>query len=679
VVRACNHSRESSPSVHSLSHSHNGPAGQPPAVAATSMPALVAMEEDAPQDAVAVEPAVFRLLHWDSFTILSFCSVKCPDLRSKRMRAISHVWGDDVVGTRIGEIPWTVPIAPSKHIEDAVEGSPADTYFWMDILCIDQDSPAELMQATQIMTHVFSMCEGACLWLARGPQPVVRNAHLVEGGTVPAWPLLGTARATHDVLVRMMADENDRSGPGGSTLEELHDMMAAATAAPWFERVWTTQELLLSRHIYFGGAQLDLAAMLTWFEDLVLRFSEWPLDKITMPCDIEELKATIERRLKGECCLWWPLADWVWRSNIESFRQSVEVYERSLQHRLTLADCWELVCLRKCKYQRDMALCLPPILGVEVKFSAFALEDYSPRTAAKLWKFLVLQMWHRGERSLIEGSNVICPIAGPEEEWEEMERLDDLGGMWIPRIAVGSWMEYPQLLNTELFQPFAYHIELVAKTPPTNLEHLDASAVITNATVGQVIVSWSETDRGPSNDAMLALSLAKVLVKRARGARSKEVKKALLDNKDTSASNKTTDDNQNAGGEHEKDIEAEVDKLANDIYTKFVPLRSRYDTGGWRRGILYLGGHPWPFWAIGRVKMSINSYEYNGPAHVLVPVGEPTTTWNAGEKMWKLWVVEGVKDVRGRDGWRVIGCAYVDLGVVWNALGPQKPATVLLP
>lgn len=119
---------------------------------------------------------------------------------------------------------------------------PDDTLrIWADALCINQNDMAERRQQVQLMRRIYQQCEKCLVWLG------------------PHTELDGLAFKLLNVIQEYLESHpSDRDGsvlmPGKvlakySTTPGEWDALLLLFARPWFERVWTLQEIALPRRV----------------------------------------------------------------------------------------------------------------------------------------------------------------------------------------------------------------------------------------------------------------------------------------------------------------------------------------------------------------------------------------------------------------------------------------------
>ncbi|KAL2839509.1 heterokaryon incompatibility protein-domain-containing protein [Aspergillus pseudoustus] len=175
--------------------------------------------------------------------------------------AISHVWGPNVTtsvdGSKYG-VPWAIPIKDEAKLESIFEAARVllgERYIWMDVLCLDQGDRASREAEIADMGRYYRHATGCLV--------VLDNAY-----RDCAWErdILGPLEEINDFFKQDMygmpkTDPADVFGGAGRgarlTRSNMGDhdglqwiqRVRRIETAPWFRRVWTLQEAVLSRNL----------------------------------------------------------------------------------------------------------------------------------------------------------------------------------------------------------------------------------------------------------------------------------------------------------------------------------------------------------------------------------------------------------------------------------------------
>ena len=182
------------------------------------------------------------------------CSLENIDLDSQpQFNALSYCWGD-ISDTRIISCDGC-SMSITKNLYDALLRlrKPDTTLrIWVDALCINQKDNAEKRQQVQLMRRIYQQSENCFAWL--GPHTEL---------DVLAFKLLNII---YDYL---KSHPSDRDGklliPGKilakySTTPGEWDALSRLFARPWFERVWTLQEIVLPRRALMTSGKFSFNA-----------------------------------------------------------------------------------------------------------------------------------------------------------------------------------------------------------------------------------------------------------------------------------------------------------------------------------------------------------------------------------------------------------------------------------
>ncbi|OCL04831.1 HET-domain-containing protein, partial [Glonium stellatum] len=169
------------------------------------------------------------------------CSLEESDLDSQlQFDALSYCWGDASDTRTITCEGCSVSI--TKSLYDALlrfRKPDLRLRIWADALCINQEDMAERRQQVQLMRRIYQESEKCLVWL--GP-------HTELDGL--AFKLLNII---HDFLENHPSDQDRKALIPGKILGKYSttpgewDALSHLFARPWFERVWTLQEIVLPR------------------------------------------------------------------------------------------------------------------------------------------------------------------------------------------------------------------------------------------------------------------------------------------------------------------------------------------------------------------------------------------------------------------------------------------------
>ena len=171
------------------------------------------------------------------------CSLEESDLDSQpQFSALSYCWGN-ASDTRIINCEGC-SISVTKNLYDALlrlRKPDLRLRTWADALCINQNDMAERRQQVQLMRRVYEQSEKCLAWL--GPHTELDRL---------AFKLLNVIQ---DYLESHPSDRDGRVLMPGNFLAKYSttpgewDALLHLFARPWFERVWTFQEIILPRRV----------------------------------------------------------------------------------------------------------------------------------------------------------------------------------------------------------------------------------------------------------------------------------------------------------------------------------------------------------------------------------------------------------------------------------------------
>ncbi|KAF3912445.1 hypothetical protein ABW20_dc0102944 [Dactylellina cionopaga] len=165
--------------------------------------------------------------------------------------AISYTWGRYIKRGEwrsIKGVPWKVPDMEPGHgdvldIIPILSKTPSNRYFWVDVLCINQQDQVEKRQEIGKQGSIFKQAKGIIVWawtIPSGHDLALAMYHL---GTGVLWSLRVPINniMTGGEVASYKAWKRDRT-------KQHRESLAAARvlwADPWFSSLWTMQEMVL--------------------------------------------------------------------------------------------------------------------------------------------------------------------------------------------------------------------------------------------------------------------------------------------------------------------------------------------------------------------------------------------------------------------------------------------------
>lgn len=220
--------------------------------------------------------------------------------------AISYTWGapedPEAVDSELGSGHFTgtrtiivngQPFEIRQNLFDLLEELEPEhepTWYWIDVLCINQDDNEEKSQQVNRMGTVYEAARSVTIWLGRAHDSTPHVIGMIQQIAV----VMGRVRAG-DPAYQDLSNLNDPRDPdqnrrlgleGGVTLDDWH-AFALFLRRTWFSRVWTIQEAALARAVVcrcgpmkFSWAVIYEAAMvitLTGFATAIGSDLWWPV------------------------------------------------------------------------------------------------------------------------------------------------------------------------------------------------------------------------------------------------------------------------------------------------------------------------------------------------------------------------------------------------------------------
>ena len=218
-----------------------------------------------------------RLFHIPTMSTVMYVDV-ADDVKKKGYVAVSHVWGDqemysaDKFGINSG-VDWEIPLSnPNKisRLETAMKRYKME-YCWLDVVCLTQNNQDEMNKEIPLMGDYYA---GARMTLVLATENNTNFRPLTKlTGIASRFLNIGPDTITTQLATRAKLGMND-------IVED-----------PWFERVWTFQEAVLSRNVKIVGFNkyyVDLSEIL---DKLLLEVEK---TGISSTCDEERLARAIK-------------------------------------------------------------------------------------------------------------------------------------------------------------------------------------------------------------------------------------------------------------------------------------------------------------------------------------------------------------------------------------------------
>ncbi|KAM7197471.1 Heterokaryon incompatibility protein (HET) domain containing protein [Naviculisporaceae sp. PSN 640] len=204
-------------------------------------------------------PRFIRLLRVEAglFEDTVHCSLEWYDLdKSPKYKAISYAWGSSKLEDTIilnGKKQAVTKSAFSVLM--AVRSEWRSRLFWIDALCIDQTDQEDKAQQIPLMRDIYYKAHKVIVWL--GPAPG-SDGSLALGAIHKLWTIITIHNEFGNPL-----EITDMPAPVWGLIRQM-------LLAPWFQRTWIVQEVVLARGsgshtmIRYGDGSLDWET-LSWF------------------------------------------------------------------------------------------------------------------------------------------------------------------------------------------------------------------------------------------------------------------------------------------------------------------------------------------------------------------------------------------------------------------------------
>ena len=179
--------------------------------------------------------------------------IKDRDDNSVKYKALSYVWGDqkDTIIILCDGIQLKV----TRNLHEAMlhlRTSYANSYFWIDAICINQSDDEERSAQVRRMKEIYSLADLVIMWLGTelpGDRPgldLMRHVNNVLGT-----PLVGEEMGLAHL-------DLDKAGLPARK-DEAWGNVVRIMSRPWFSRVWIVQEFLSARKSVFHDGELEIA------------------------------------------------------------------------------------------------------------------------------------------------------------------------------------------------------------------------------------------------------------------------------------------------------------------------------------------------------------------------------------------------------------------------------------
>lgn len=257
------------------------------------------------------------------------CRLRLVDLaHTPTFTALSYVWGNSAIRETI----WLEgkPLQVTRNAWEALRclrNKFSPLRIWVDAVCIDQTSDVEKARQIPLMRAIYASAERVYIWLGEGNERTNRAMHYLANGALPITP---TDIANAQKLPRDSRFDFDEAAPRTSTLWarwkldldiafrkhgfgmeklSLHAELKELLSAPWIDRVWTLQEVLLARSPILACGEIAVPWSAFLCAVGVLEFYRTSARKDCEMCENQSLHVSLAAELEP----WLQLAT-IWKS-----------------------------------------------------------------------------------------------------------------------------------------------------------------------------------------------------------------------------------------------------------------------------------------------------------------------------------------------------------------------------
>lgn len=192
------------------------------------------------------------------------------DLRDRpEYLALSYCWGSENC-LHLFEINEQLMIVPSSLYLVLIELQRRRYrgLVWADAICIDQRNSKEKSIQISLMGTIYENAREVFAWLGSGPQDQrLSNRFVYNFCEALPWTDEMSVRRD-DVNFRELTKSLSEVIKQRAFLPSIHDSiwneLINILRSPWFTRLWTLQEAVLSRHLTFGYGSITLDLRSVW-------------------------------------------------------------------------------------------------------------------------------------------------------------------------------------------------------------------------------------------------------------------------------------------------------------------------------------------------------------------------------------------------------------------------------
>ncbi|RGP65875.1 heterokaryon incompatibility [Fusarium longipes] len=198
------------------------------------------------------------------------CRLHISNWRTSQYEALSYCWGDPTPCHQI--LMNGLPFGTANELHNALlhlRYPDKPRFLWVDAMCINQEDDKEKSQQIRFMREIYRSASNTIVWLGECPDEYLDNQervyarnnshHLISSLVGPErfatkdWTYTEAiflfANSLQHAIPSSVADQRRDLVAGLSMDESLSDPVRSLSDRPWWTRMWTLQELVVSRNI----------------------------------------------------------------------------------------------------------------------------------------------------------------------------------------------------------------------------------------------------------------------------------------------------------------------------------------------------------------------------------------------------------------------------------------------
>ncbi|PMD58009.1 HET-domain-containing protein, partial [Hyaloscypha bicolor E] len=191
--------------------------------------------------------------------------------------ALSYMWGDPMVTELISLDNEELLVTTSLHAALRQMRGKAETIIvWVDAICIDQSNIDERSSQVGMMGAIYSSAQLVYAWLGEGNADTDAAIEIIQNWTVEMDKPLAEVEDPVEYVSQLVTEESIKMPLTQALTGSIFDPLQSFLSRPYWRRVWTVQELVLSSNatIVCGKQQVS-------FQKIIYFKSLWDILKIT--------------------------------------------------------------------------------------------------------------------------------------------------------------------------------------------------------------------------------------------------------------------------------------------------------------------------------------------------------------------------------------------------------------